>query len=77
MAQKLKAKEVIFIDRNRIRPVRLTGVFHFLGVCASGDLRGVLGSKAAIPLQYVVGNCPSALRLPFWRRSSRGRELGL
>ena len=54
MAQELKAKDMIFIDQNRIRPVRLTGAFHFLGVFASGDLRGDLGSKTAIAFEHGV-----------------------
>jgi hypothetical protein len=33
---------------------RLTGIFHFLGVCASGSRSGVLGSKTAVPLQHGV-----------------------
>jgi hypothetical protein len=36
-------------DASNIRP-RLPGVFHFLCVFASGNLRGVLGGKAASPL---------------------------
>jgi len=35
-------------------PNRLTGVLHFLSVCASGSRRGVLGNKAAVPLQHGV-----------------------
>jgi hypothetical protein len=65
-------------DGSNAQSTWLTSSLDLLSVFASGDLRGVLGSKAAIPLQYrVVGNYPSALRLPSWRRSSRGRELGL
>jgi hypothetical protein len=30
-------------------------VFHFLGVFAPGNLRGVLGSKAAVALQEFAG----------------------
>jgi hypothetical protein len=54
-------------DAFNIRPVWLTGlpvevppfqakagVFHFLGVFASGSLRGVLGGEATISLQYGV-----------------------
>ena len=37
-------------DAPNIRPVHLTHVFHFLRVFASGNLRGALGSKAAIAL---------------------------
>jgi hypothetical protein len=33
-------------------PVRLPRVFYFLGVCATGDLGGVLGSEAGIALQH-------------------------
>ena len=32
-------------------PAGLTHVFHFLGIFASGSLRGVLGSKTAIALK--------------------------
>jgi len=39
-------------DAFNIRPVRLTHVFYSLCVFASGSLRGVLGSKAAISLQH-------------------------
>ena len=45
-----------------MRLARLTHVFHFLCILACGRLRGVLGSKAAISLQYSVD------RHPLWHR---------
>ena len=42
-------------DASDIRPVRLTGVFHLLGVFASGNLSGVLGRKTAISFQELAG----------------------
>jgi hypothetical protein len=38
-------------DAPNIRPARLEHVFHILCVVASGNLRGVLGGKAAIANQ--------------------------
>src|SRR4029077_9117195 len=38
-------------DAPNIRLIRLTHVSHFLGVFASGNLRGVLGGKARISIQ--------------------------
>ena len=35
-------------------PTGLAGVFHFLGIFASGSLRCVLGGKASIALQHGV-----------------------
>jgi hypothetical protein len=43
-------------DASDIRPVGLTGVFHFLGVFAPRNLRGILGSEAGVSLQRdIVG----------------------
>jgi hypothetical protein len=65
-------------DSSNIRPVRMTGVFHSLGVFASGNLRGVLGGEAAISFQHgIVGTadfvekCNRCLVL-----SSRDAKLG-
>jgi hypothetical protein len=41
-------------DAFNIQTVRLTGVFQFLCICASGNFRGVLSGKAAISLQHGV-----------------------
>jgi hypothetical protein len=42
-------------DAPNIQGVRLTHVFHFFCVFASGNLRGVLGGKAAISFQEFAG----------------------
>ena len=46
-------------DAPNIRPVRLTHIFHFLGVFASGNLRGIIRLlDLAIRGQSVRLHCP-------------------